>query len=162
MNQWIRKAALMIVLPAAIACGGENNGPSGGGNSTMSASIAGTNWTGSLTVQGSYNSNVLAIAGNGGSGANNYQINITVTNVTAAGTFNFGAGAFGNQILLTQVGNPVSTWGVTGLGGTGTLTVTSISATGAQGTFSFTGAATPGTAATGTKAVTNGQFNVKF
>jgi hypothetical protein len=45
-------------------------------------------------------------------------------------------------------------------GGTGTLTITQLSATGVAGTFSFT--AVPLAGATGDKAVTAGAFNVTF
>ncbi|MFA5911077.1 MAG: hypothetical protein WC815_20070 [Vicinamibacterales bacterium] len=48
-------------------------------------------------------------------------------------------------------------------GGTGTVTITAISATGASGTFSLSAVPlTPGGGTTGTKAVTNGAFNVTF
>jgi hypothetical protein len=49
-----------------------------------------------------------------------------------------------------------------GVGGTGTLVISSFTATGASGTFSFVAAATSSTGATGTKTVTNGTFNVTF
>jgi len=163
VNHWIRKSALVLALPLALACGGgdDDTGPSGSTGS-MSATIGGVSWNANLTVQGAYTGGVLAIGGNGGSGANNYQVNITVTNITAAGTFNFGVGAIGNQALVTLIGNPVSTWGATFAGGSGSITVTSLTASRAQGTFTFTANASPGTAATGTKAVTNGQFDVRF
>lgn len=161
MSQRIRNAALTLGLVALAACGGDSGGPSNS-NGSMSATIGGTSWTASLTVQGSYNSNVLSFAGNGGSGANTYQINITLLNVTAPGTYNFNAGSIGNIALVTQPGPPVATWNASGLAGSGSVTITSISSSRAQGTFSFTGAASGGTAATGTKAVTNGQFDVRF
>jgi hypothetical protein len=44
----------------------------------------------------------------------------------------------------------------------GTLTLTGFTTTAVTGTFSFTAVATPGTGATGTKAVTNGGFNITF
>ncbi len=162
MNQLFRRAATVVMLGAAAACGGDDgNGPSGS-NGSMSATIAGAAWNANLTVQGTYQGNVLGIGGNGGSGANAFQINITLTNVTAAGTFNLGPTAFGNIAVLTAVGSPVSSWTSSGVGGTGTVTVTELTSTGAKGTFSFTGTASPGTAATGTKAVTSGSFDVEF
>jgi hypothetical protein len=53
-------------------------------------------------------------------------------------------------------------WGVTPVGGSGTITITSISATGASGTFSGTLVAQAGSGASGNKVITNGAFTVTF
>jgi hypothetical protein len=53
---------------------------------------------------------------------------------------------------------------VSAIGGSGTLTIATLTAAGATGTFAFT-AVPPqagGAGATGTKVVTNGTFNVTF
>lgn len=77
-----------------------------------------------------------------------------------AGTYTFGALSPANALL--QVGNPAQAWNG-GVGkGSGSVTVTTFTATGATGTFAFTLVAVPGSGATGTKAVTEGVFNVTF
>jgi len=53
-------------------------------------------------------------------------------------------------------------WQALGNSGSGTLNITSITATGASGTFSFTLQPVPGTGSSGNRSVTNGSFNVTF
>ena len=60
---------------------------------------------------------------------------------------------------------PNGTWQANGLGGgtgSGSVTLTSISATGAAGTFSFVVPPTAFSGAIGNKTVTEGAFNVTF
>jgi len=54
------------------------------------------------------------------------------------------------------------TWQTTVAGGSGTLVITTFSATSASGTFSFVAPAIASTGATASKTVTNGTFNVTF
>ena len=60
-----------------------------------------------------------------------------------------------NAGLVTAV------WAATPTLGSGTLTITTLTATGATGTFAFTASPLSGSA-TGSKVVTNGTFNVTF
>lgn len=70
-------------------------------------------------------------------------------------------GAAGSQSTWA-VNYPINVQGTLS-GGTGTVTITAISATGASGTFSLSAVPlAPGGGATGTKAVTNGAFSVTF
>ncbi len=145
---------LVASIVFAAACGGdEGTGPNGG---AITATIDGQSWNGSLAVQATHSSNVLAIGG-----VNNaqQQIMITIPGVSAPGTFTLGAGQGG--IAQVVIGT-TQAWTTSMVGGTGTVTVTELNANGAKGTFSFTGIASPGTSATGTKAVTNGSFDVEF
>ena len=152
----VRPAALALAVLLVAGCGGDSSTNSGN-ESTMTATIAGTAWSGSLAVQGTLAGNVLAISGTNGT----YQLQLTIPGVTTTGTFNFGPGSAGiAQLVQVTTGTPA--WTSSLVGGTGSITVTTLTANRAAGTFTFTGAASPGTAATGTRAVTNGAFDVKF
>lgn len=137
------------------ACG--DDATNSGNESTMSATVAGTAWSGSLAVQGQVAGNVLSVSGTNGT----YQIVMNVPGVAATGTYNVGPGNFGVAQLI-QVTNGTPTWTSSLVGGAGSVTVTTLTATRVAGTFTFTAAASPGTSATGTRAVTNGSFDVKF
>ena len=78
------------------------------------------------------------------------------------GTGTFPIGPFpitnGANGLLTIGGSQL--WAANAIQGSGTITVTTLSATGASGTFSFNLVADA--PATGTKTITNGAFNITF
>lgn len=151
-----RPTALALVTLLAAGCGGDS-GTNAGNESTMTATVAGTAWSGTLAVQGTHAGNVLAISGTNGT----YQLQLTIPGVVATGTFNFGPGNPGiAQLVQVTTGTPA--WTSSLVGGAGSITVTTLTANRAAGTFTFTGAASPGTAATGTRAVTNGAFDVRF
>ena len=150
-----RPAALALAVLLVAACG--DSGTNSGNESTMTATVAGSAWSGTLAVQGTHNGNVLAISGTNGT----YQLSLTIPGVAATGTFNFGPGTLGiAQLVQVTTGTPA--WTTSLVGGTGSITVTTLTATRAAGSFSFTGAASPGTSATGTRAVTSGSFDVTF
>jgi hypothetical protein len=154
---FVRPAAFALAALLVVGCGDDGGtGPDGDDNS-MSATIAGTAWSGTLAVQASRAGNVFSLSGTNGT----YQVQITIPNVTAAGTYNVGTGNLGIAQVI-QVTAGFSAWTSALVGGTGTVTITSLTAEGASGTFSFNGIASPGTPATGTRAVTNGAFNVSF
>lgn len=98
-------------------------------------------------------------------GATNATQNTTLgfalsPNVSGPGTYPFGPLSSANALIF--IGNPAAGWQA-GVGiGSGTIIITTISATAATGTFSFSLVAVPGTGATGTKAITDGTFNVTF
>jgi len=152
-----RTASVALATLLVIGCGGDSGtGPDGDDNS-MTATVAGTAWDGSLAIQASRAGNVFTIGGTNGT----YQIQLTVPNVTAAGTYSFGPGNPGIAQVI-QVTAGFAAWTSALVGGNGTLTITTLTATGATGSFTFNGIASPGTPATGTRAVTNGAFNVSF
>jgi hypothetical protein len=150
-------ATLAAAATLLLAACGDDSGTNSGNTSTMSATVAGTAWSGSLAVQGQYGANLLSITGTNGT----YQIALNVPGVASTGTFNFGPGNL-TVAQLVQVTTGTPTWTSSLVGGTGSITVTTLTASRAAGTFSFTGAASPGTSATGTRAVTNGSFDVRF
>jgi hypothetical protein len=152
----LRPTALALVVVLASGCGGDS-GTNPGDDNTMSATVAGTAWSGTLAVQGTHGGNVLAVSGTNGT----YQIQLTVPGVAATGTFNFGPGNLGvAQLVQVTTGTPA--WTSSLVGGAGSITVTTLTTTRAAGTFTFTAAASPGTSATGTRTVTNGTFDVQF
>ncbi len=154
---FVRPAAFALASLLVVGCGDDGGTGPDGNDNTMAASIAGTAWSGTLAVQASRAGNVFSLSGTNGT----FQIQITIPNVTAAGTFNIGVGNLGiAQVIQVTAGTPA--WTSALVGGTGTVTISSLTAEGASGTFAFTGIASPGTSATGTRAVTNGMFTVTF
>jgi hypothetical protein len=60
------------------------------------------------------------------------------------------------------MGNPAAGWTAAVGTGSGSITLTTLTSAGASGTFTFNLVAVPNTGATGTKAITEGVFNVTF
>jgi hypothetical protein len=114
--------------------------------------IDGVPWTASAVgVQTTGGALVLAGTDAGG------QTTVGVTTFGTVGTNSVTAGG----VVIGQLRTPAGTWQATGGAGSGTVTVTSYTATGAAGTFSFTLPALTG-GATGTRTITNGIFSVTF
>lgn len=145
-------AGLMLTA-MMVGCGSDPVGP-GLANGSLSARIDGSSFNADVAIAATYSGGILALAGTDAQGR-------TVGlggQVTAPGTFTVGPtnptnfsvviGAAGWQSAITL--------------GSGSLTVTSISATGAKGTFQFTAGPLAGTGATGNKVVTEGAFDVTF
>jgi len=155
--RFARTASVALAALLVVGCGDDNGAGPDGDDNSMTATVAGTAWNGSLAVQASRAGNVFSLSGTNGT----YQIQLTVPNVTAAGTYNFGPGNVGIAQVI-QVTAGFAAWTSALVGGTGTLTIATLTADGASGTFTFNGIASPGTPATGTRAVTNGAFEVSF
>jgi hypothetical protein len=92
-----------------------------------------------------------------------HSINITLQNVTTTGTYAVGPG---NPVLATvgappgaPVTGPLCCWN-SNAGGTGSLVVTSLTATRMAGTFTFTLPTAGSGAATAPMVVTNGSFDI--
>ncbi|RZL04700.1 MAG: hypothetical protein EOO62_20700 [Hymenobacter sp.] len=121
----------------------------------------GTNYT-SASANVAVQSTIMTITGISTANSSNNTISLFVP--AAAGTYSTtGAPASANYLMSYNVGS--SSTGTVYVAsnllvkGTGTVTVTTFSATEVIGTFSFTGDNQSG--GTGTKVVTNGKFNVK-
>lgn len=130
-------------------------GPSGGTtNAPMSATVDGVAWS-SPAASALYRNQIVSIAGIGGT----RSISVTVGLVTGAGTFSLG---YPNQRAAS--GGTATAgfgWSSNLAGGTGTTTITTLTANRVVGTFSFD--AVPATqGATGTVRVTNGRFDITF
>ena len=123
-------------------------------HSRISATLNGTAW----------NAATVALGANpfGFTASNTqYAIGIGITNVTAPGTFTLGGG--GPSIVIAGVtpgdASPTNCcWSSSP--GTGSITITTLTATRSTGTFSFTLPADPNTAASGPIVVANGTFDI--
>jgi hypothetical protein len=173
MRRLLMIAALLLALGGCDGgddgnSGGNPAGPSPGGgtgsptNGTMTARIDGGAWTATAVVGGGYSGGLLTVVGGD----------------TASQTIGFallasGPGTYSTtqpnglnfSLTIPSAGQSVAPLWVsliTQAGSSGTVTITSLSATGASGTFSFVATAVPGTPATGSKNVTEGAFNVRF
>ncbi len=143
---------LFIALAiAGVSCKKDSDNPSGGSGGVFKATIDGqvrstTNPTFAV------NSGILMISGAFASGG---MMSITVQNFTAPGTFTIGGG---NMHMGTYgpSANTNDQYSANGIMGSGTITVTSYSASNVKGTFNFTGYNN----AQQSKAVTNGEFDI--
>lgn len=144
-------------------CGGDDGGstgPDGNGNITgdgnVTATVNGVSWRSSragdhVTRNGQFY----------GIGAVNppYALVLGIGNVAGPGTFSLDlATGNGSSAIIS---NSTGGWGTAFSGGSGTVTVTVLTATRIAGTFSFN--AVPGSgSATGTIQVRNGTFDLTF
>ena len=124
------------------------------GNGTMSLTYGGTSWNASLAVQAINTNGVINVTG---SDSEARQASVILVGVTEAGTYQVNTGST-SQLRWTEGLGQDQTYVANGILGSGTVTITELTATKIIGTFSFTGHNTDG----GTKEITNGQFNVDF
>lgn len=157
MRTWMR-AATAVLVAAAAGCGGDNTGPNGQTNGDMTAKIDGASFTSVTTLAQRNTTNAGTIIGISGADAHGTGLGFGFLDA-GVGTYPIGGLTPTNATLLDGTGK-VWTAGVTG--GSGTLTVTALDATHVAGTFAYSAVASAGSGATGTKAVTEGVFDVKF
>jgi len=153
------KLFAVLLLLAAISFSGcnkndDNNDPSGSAGS-MSLTVDGSNWSATLAVQAISNSGVINITG---SDSNANQASVILYGVSTTGTYQVGPGNPSNQLRWTAGTDPINTYQANGVIGSGTVTITEITATKIVGTFQFTGYNT----AQQSKVITNGAFDVNF
>lgn len=122
---------------------------------SMTAVIDGSAWTAVAINTAVYSNGILSIAG-ADSSSTIRAIGLSVT-APAPGTYSMTTGT-ANSVLSIGIG---PTWTANVAGGSGSVTLTSLSSTGAVGTFSFTAVAAAG-GATGSHVVTQGVFNITF
>jgi hypothetical protein len=152
--------AASLVVFALNACGGDGptgtNGNTNLGDGSMTANINGTAWRSTKAGdKGSHSGTIYAVVGLNGS----YTIALGIAGLTAPGTVNLSlaSGNGSNAIVSNTVGG----WSTAFNGGSGTITVTTLTANRIAGTFSFDAPAGSGNS-TGTLQVRNGQFDVTF
>lgn len=141
----------------------------------MSATVDGAGWCANATRRTTYipSNGFIQVAASDSNGQSVTDISINLKTGGLPGSYTVGNAAAELAALVTQrltptatqsiwaVNYPTSSQGVSG--GTGTVTINTISATGAAGTFSLSAVPfTAGGSTTGTKLVTNGVFNVTF
>ena len=156
----MKSLLLSVVLMSAVilvSCKKDDDGGTNpAGNGTMTLTYDGTNWSADLAVQAVNTNGVINATG---SDANAHQAAVNLFGVTAPGTYNVGPnGTSGNSIRWTEGIDPKQTYTASFVLGTGTITVTELSATSIKGTFSGTVYNTDQT----TKTITNGKFDVNF
>jgi hypothetical protein len=156
----IRNVAL-IALATTAGCGGTDDGTGPTGQFSLSASIDGANWTsnaGAETV-----GVTLALPGMYtifGSQLGGFTIAISLANIGGTGTYPLGVGpsVAGGSVILS---NTSGGWATVQSGADGSINITTLTVDRIAGTFNFTVSALTGTA-TGTKTVTNGQFDLRI
>lgn len=152
MNSFRLGTALAAVCIVSVAgCSSDNTSNNDGNSSPMSATINGTSFaaTGSSF---SYSGTSLSVAGTNLA----YTITVSVGLLSAPGTYAIHATSPIVYFVVSKA--PSSGWDTIGAGATGTVTITSVSATHVAGTFSFS--AQPQSGTTGAMVVTQGSFNM--
>lgn len=144
------RAGILFAMACAAAIAGCSSSDSTNVTTGMSAKINGASW-GATGPAFTYSGNTLSVAGFD----LNYTITFSIAGLTAPGTF-----AIGTQpvVLFIVSKAPSSGWDTFGAGATGTVTVTTLTATHVAGTFSFSAIAQSGT--TGPMVVTQGAFDI--
>ena len=146
------QAAALALTVALAGCGSQPTAPQPT-NGSITATIDGGSFT-AATVAATYTGGILGI---GGTDSQGRTIGIG-GQIPGPGTYAVGATSPANfSVTIASAG-----WQAAITLGSGSLTVTSISAGGAKGTFQFTAAPVPRTTASGTKVVTAGAFDVRF
>ena len=153
-------------LIALSACGGDDGGPTGTngnnngavtGDGAITATINGVAWrslkSGDRVSKSGQFYGVVGVN-------SNYTLTLGIGNLTGPSTVQLDLTAGGNG-SSALVANTTGGWGTAFSGGTGTITVTTLTANRIVGTFSFD--AKPGSgSATGTLQVRNGKFDITF
>lgn len=123
--------------------------------SKVSATIAGAAWNAAFASGTYFAANRVSTV----SSHNNARLlNISLNEVTGPGTFPLGTArtiSVSNSTLTQS-----NSWHSSGAGSSGSVTITSITATRMRGTFTATLGPTPGTQTSGTLAITSGSFDI--
>ncbi len=147
--------ALALLVPG---CSSSSDNTSGG-SAPITATVNGTAFVGNTDAIATQLSGVLNISAF--NAAKSAEILITL-HVNGPGTYSLASASVGIAEYEVTTTTSASQWETGFNGGTGTITVTTLTASGASGTFSFTGQPLTATGATGTANVTNGSFQVTF
>jgi hypothetical protein len=155
-----RLLALLLPLPvaAAIACGSSDGstGLGGGGslvNGSFSAKIDGATFTATAATVVSSSGIVSVGAGN----ASGRTLGFAWVD-GGTGTYPVGSG---NATVGTHTYQS-HTWSASAIQGSGTITITTKTATRVAGTFSFVLQPDAASGATGTRTITNGVFDLTY
>ena len=165
----IRRWSLVCAIAMSVSCGGDDStGPSDdnddetttGSVKTVTVSVNGTTKS-AIIVSGTWFNGQFTLSAIFGTGTATQALTINALNFGGPGTFALGPGNPSTAIATWVDGNTGS-FSSLGIGGTGTLTLTTARTGHIKGTFSFTGAAQTGTGGpVTTVTITNGQFEVK-
>lgn len=162
-----RRSSLLVlaVIASLWGCGGDDSpsdpndpDPNPTDDGVMTARIDDVEWTGSFQLRGRATSKVPGgyevRASNGST-----LIQIDLFYVEETGTYPLGVTAtvFGGYAALSNTSGAL--WHSAVTGSSGSVALTTLSATRIAGTFQFQATPFPGTQATGTKVVTDGHFD---
>jgi hypothetical protein len=149
LSKWV---ALAGMVGGLAGCGNSPTAPVPT-NGSITATVDGSSFS-AVTVAATYTGGIMGL---GGTDSQGRTLGIG-GQIPGPGTYTIGPTSPANFALT--IGS--ASWQAAITLGSGTLTVTSISAAGAKGTFQFTAGPVPGTTASGNKVVTQGAFDVKF
>lgn len=168
----VRYGILATVLMLSIACGSSPSSPtgsigsSGGGGSTsgkgtLTATVDGVAYTGVINAATLTNGNLNITSNNS---ALTLSVNFATSGAAVGTTSINAASPMQMQVITTNGSTVTGVWFASAVGGSGTLTISSLSATGVSGTFSFVAVASPTSPlpVAGTKTVTGGTFSATF
>lgn len=158
--------AVVLSTVTMLGCGGgsDNGNPTGppaagATNGTLTAQINGTTWNATGTITVNRQQNFIGLAASGFAGSTAYAMVIGIGNATGPGSHNLNVYAGGDGSSIT-VGGATTGWGTAFQGGSGTITLTSLTNNRVVGTFS--GTLIPSPAGAGNMTVANGSFDVTF
>lgn len=129
------------------------------GDGTVTATVSGSgSFSANIAVVATYTSNSFALSASQLSGGTTRLIQFVLINVTSTGAYSFTTA--GNVATYSETtGGTSQSWLAAISQGSGTLNITSLSATKVEGNFNFTAPANTISGATGTKTV-SGNFSV--
>ena len=167
----VLKTLTLIATVAALGCGGgddDDNGnptgplPGGTANGSMTATIGGASWRsiGAVSVTRQQQQNIIGFAGTGSAGSTTYAVSISIVNATGPGTHNLNVFAGGDGSTLIVGNSAALGWATAAQGGSGTLTITSLTSNRIVGTFS--GTLAPAGHSAGNLVVAGGTFDITF
>jgi hypothetical protein len=138
----------------------DNNGNSGTtpntGQGTMTLKVDGVDWSATLAVQATNSNGVLTVAG---SDSNAQQCQVTIMNASGTGTYQLGGTPTNPNSGRWTKGTGQNDTYTTMLGiGSGTVTITELTANSVKGTFEFTAKNTPQEEVS----ITDGSFSATF
>jgi hypothetical protein len=144
----------------AIACSSSSSTGPSGGKANLSATINGASFLGTVQARATRtvaSGDTIITVG----GANTGEAIIIGMAFSDSGPRTYLIGGFGEPAnALVNKGS--ATWAANISGGSGSITVDTISATRVTGSFQFNAVPVSGSGATGTQAVTNGKFALSF
>ena len=167
----LHRSCTLTAVALLVSCGGDstspggNNNPGGNTNGTarVSAKVDGVAWSdasnAATSIALSAQPGIYVMNATGSVGGVLQTIGLTMYNIRGPGTYPIGVGTTvvgASGILSVSTG---AGWSTPLTGAAGTLVLTEVSATRLVGTFNMTLTPISG-GATGTRTVTEGQFNV--
>lgn len=131
-----------------------------GNRNVIRATLGGASYNASTIIAAQASNNALVIAGNN----TRYSIAMTIVPLTATGSYPLGQPGLASSIVISappgaSTTGPLCCWSSAVGGATGSVVVTSLTATRVQGTFTFTLPASGG-GATSALVATGGSFDI--